>query len=430
MTYTNLYNGSRGDDVLRLQQALQAKGYDIGSTGADGIYGWNTQQAVRKYQADNGLDIDGVAGNQTLTHLYGSGTSAQQQTTEPVLTPSKAPSMYDPGNDQYYQQAMAALQSVNDSRPTYNPSYDAQILNIYNQIVNRDPFEYDLDSDMLYQQYKKQYTDLGNLAMQDTMGQAAGLTGGYGSTYGQAVGQQQYNAYLQRLNDRVPELYDRAYAAWRDQGNDMLQQYSMLSQLRDNEYGRYQDELGAWLNDRNYAQGLADQAYDRGMDSWGIEYGLYEDERSDARDRIMSYLAAGGDISQLPMDLLEASGLTQAELDTVVSSMAPKQTGRGGSGGQDPNEGTGFTKEQVKAIQSSLGLPVTGIWDAATEAAYNGSKTPGDKPKVNATYRTDELLDAAAAGMKKSEIEAALANRGVNINDPAVQADIKWAMSK
>ena len=44
----------------------------------------------------------------------------------------------------------------------------------------------------------------GKQAMQDTMGQAAALTGGYGSTYGQAVGQQQYDAYLQNLNDEVP----------------------------------------------------------------------------------------------------------------------------------------------------------------------------------------------------------------------------------
>ena len=42
------------------------------------------------------------------------------------------------------------------------------------------------------------------------MGQAAALTGGYGSTYGEQVGQQAYNAYLQNLNDIVPQLQQQA----------------------------------------------------------------------------------------------------------------------------------------------------------------------------------------------------------------------------
>ena len=44
----NLTYGSRGDDVRKLQQALQSAGYDVGSTGADGVYGRNTQAAVRR----------------------------------------------------------------------------------------------------------------------------------------------------------------------------------------------------------------------------------------------------------------------------------------------------------------------------------------------------------------------------------------------
>lgn len=417
MTYTNLYNGSSGDDVRRMQEELQAKGYNIGSTGADGIYGWNTQQAVRQYQQDNGLDVDGVAGNQTLTHLYGNGTAAQQQTGPEA----GADGTGNDGNvnsvlgDPAYQQAIQALTSVNDRKPAYNPGFDSQIMEIYNQIVNKEPFKYDLDSDMLYQQYRQQYTDLGQLAMQDAMGQAAALTGGYGSTYGQAVGQQQYDLYLQQLNNIIPDLYDRAYNIYRGEGDDMMAQYSMLTQMQNNDYGRYQDALDSWQNDRNYAQAIADQAYDRGLD-----------DRDDARNRIAQYLSGGGDITQLPADLISASGLTQPELDALAGQYAPKGRG-GGSGGQNPNEGTGFTKDQVKAIQRSLGLPVTGIWDEETAAAYNGKKVP---PENKPTYNTAELLDAAAAGMKKSEIEAVLTNRGVNINDPAVQADIKWAMSK
>ena len=45
-------------------------------------------------------------------------------------------------------------------------------------------------------------------------------------------------------------------------------------------------------------------------------------------------------------------------------------------------------------------------------------------------YNLGELTDATASGMSKSQIEQVLANRGVNINDKAVQQDIKWALSK
>ena len=51
-------------------------------------------------------------------------------------------------------------------------------------------FKYNVNADPLYQQYKDQYIQGGKLAMMDTMGKAAALTGGYGSTYGQQVGQQ------------------------------------------------------------------------------------------------------------------------------------------------------------------------------------------------------------------------------------------------
>ena len=41
--------GDRGDNVRKLQQSLINAGYDVGSSGADGIYGQRTQDAVRHY---------------------------------------------------------------------------------------------------------------------------------------------------------------------------------------------------------------------------------------------------------------------------------------------------------------------------------------------------------------------------------------------
>ena len=55
--------GSRGSDVIRLQTALNALGYDCGA--ADGIFGVKTEAAVRRFQRAQQLAVDGVAGRMT-----------------------------------------------------------------------------------------------------------------------------------------------------------------------------------------------------------------------------------------------------------------------------------------------------------------------------------------------------------------------------
>jgi hypothetical protein len=63
--------------------------------------------------------------------------------------------------------------------------------------------------------------------MRDTMGTAAALTGGYGNSYANLVGNQAYQGYLGQLNSMVPSLYDRAYKVWQDEGDDLLARYQL-----------------------------------------------------------------------------------------------------------------------------------------------------------------------------------------------------------
>lgn len=64
-----LRRGDVGEDVLKLQKALLAHGYDIGPDGADGDFGKNTEAALKRYQAHNGLEIDGICGPATWAKL-------------------------------------------------------------------------------------------------------------------------------------------------------------------------------------------------------------------------------------------------------------------------------------------------------------------------------------------------------------------------
>lgn len=74
----NLFIGSRGDNVVQVQQTLNSKGYWCGT--ADGIFGPKTYSAVIRFQREAGLDVDGIVGPQTKKAL---GYSS------PTYTPSR-----------------------------------------------------------------------------------------------------------------------------------------------------------------------------------------------------------------------------------------------------------------------------------------------------------------------------------------------------
>lgn len=262
-----LKNGSRGDEVLELQKRLNQNGYNLTE---DGIYGQNTANAVRDYQKKNGLSVDGIYGDQTRASLVGNG----QQTTQPENPTQPEPPKYssytgvsDLTNQNLQKveqgftpsaattQAMQYLESLRQQAPSqYQSPYGNQMQAIYDKVMGREPFSYDPTGDQLYQIYKDQAVRNGQMAMMNTMGQAAALAGGYGSTYGQAVGQQAYNQYLQGLNDIVPELYDSAFARYQQEGNELMQQYAMLQDRENQAYGRYQDDLSRYYQDLGNAQ--------------------------------------------------------------------------------------------------------------------------------------------------------------------------------
>lgn len=64
-----IQKGATGDDVVELQSRLQYVGYYNGKI--DGVFGWGTYWAVRNYQYEFGLDIDGLVGESMKDKLVG-----------------------------------------------------------------------------------------------------------------------------------------------------------------------------------------------------------------------------------------------------------------------------------------------------------------------------------------------------------------------
>lgn len=234
--------------------------------------------------------------------------STEQKTDKPQLSVSQGTSVQSSAQD--YRNTMTALRESEYSLPEYNSSYDEQISQIYNKIVSREPFRYDPMSDSLYGNYREQYTQLGRKAMRDTMGQAAALTGGYGSSYAQQLGQQEYDSYLQKLGEVLPELYSAAYQRYKDQGDNLEQEYQRLLGMEQTEYGRYRDQV-------------EDVKYQQGMEA---EQAAAEQERKDENyDRLVELITKTGYTPSA--EELEASGMTQAQANAYKSRYG------GGGGG-------------------------------------------------------------------------------------------------
>ena len=65
----NLRRGSRGQEVKKLQEALNSNLSPNPNLVTDGIFGRNTDAAVRAYQRQVHITIDGIAGSQTKSAL-------------------------------------------------------------------------------------------------------------------------------------------------------------------------------------------------------------------------------------------------------------------------------------------------------------------------------------------------------------------------
>ncbi len=174
---------------------------------------------------------------------------------------------------QNYLNAKLALDNVASSAPAFKSSLDDDLMAIYSKIVNKGKPVYDINGDELYKMYKDQYINNGRLAMEDTIGQSAALTGGYGNSYATGAGYQAYQRYLEGLNDVVPQLYDRYMDNYNRDTEELYNQYQMTKGLRDDEYDKYidrykmakdneQDAYSRWLTEREYAdnqKALADK---------------------------------------------------------------------------------------------------------------------------------------------------------------------------
>lgn len=304
---------------------------------------------------------------------------------------------------------------------------------IWEKIFGREKFSFNFNEDALYQQYKDKYIKQGKMAMQDTIGQASAMTGGYGNSYAQSVGNQAYQASLEQLNDVVPELYQMAYDRYNQEGQDLYNKYSMLSNDKATEYGMWNDKYNRLAGMRDYYQTNENNLYNKERGEY--EFGVNLDKSIHDTNESYRYQNYADQIAQ---DRWEKEyGLSERELAMAEEEwnykkdsyqQSKESTEKLGSGkrssGSPYNNGT-LTTAQVKELQRVLGVEADGYYgqnsknaakDLSAEEAYKkyvGDATPQPKPG------TQEFT-----GSTYKEAMTYLENNGVA--DPDVMNPTAW----
>lgn len=164
-------------------------------------------------------------------------------------------------------------------------------------------WNYNPDTDPVWQAYQKQYRREGQRATEDTMGRFAAMTGGMPSTAAVSAASQAGNYYASQLSDKLPQLYQDAYNRYLDEYKKQLGLSEAYGQVADTEYGHWLDSQNQNLNlanaynlygQQDYAQHLNDVdqfnknrdfAYKMAIDAINMsrqdfydKYGMYQDE--------------------------------------------------------------------------------------------------------------------------------------------------------
>ena len=277
----------------------------------------------------------------------------------------------------------------NNAPQAYVSPYQQQLDDIYSRIVNRQPFKYSLNGDMLYQNAKEQYQQLGKQAMVDTIGQASALTGGYNNSYAQNVGNQAYQQYLLKLNEKIPEYYQLAMDRYNMEGDQLNNQYAMARDMEDQSYGRYRDTVSDYNNNLQMAYNIYGQERDNDYNPYADALNYWQNlagaENKDYwTEQNFNYQKEQDALAQANWEREQAFKEMQYNNDLALqyAKLNAKGGSGSGSGSWNGNDNSGNTRlglfdviaDPVKKAGAAVGSALTAKGKTASTPQGNGSK--------------------------------------------------------
>lgn len=274
-------NPTYGDELARYKTQYLNASTDEERADAKGM----ADALSRSYGYDR--NADGSA----LTKRSGTGASgASREVDRSTLSPT-VQALLAKDDARRASRTQSNLQTI----ANFDKAYGKGDANGYQGVINTlladiagAKFTYSAKDDPRYALAEEYAGD----AMKNQMAESAAQTGGFGNSYGAAVGQQVYNDYM---NEAAGNLEDRAYSRFRDEQSDRYQRLSTLI-------------------------GLEDTAYNRALERENTEYNRAETAKATAQARLRTFFEEGGSIENLPEDVKTASGYTDAEIAAIYRS--------------------------------------------------------------------------------------------------------------
>ena len=317
----------------------------------------------------------------------------EQQNQVPNTTQQTAPAQ-----SSTVQQAQTMLQQ--QMKNGYQSQWQPQINNLMEQYMNRDKFSYDVNKDALFQQLRDQYKLMGQQAMMDTMGQATALTGGYGNSYAQGVGQQAYQGFMQQLGDKMPDLYQLALDQYINEGSKMQGDIAMMMQQDSLDYGRYRDQMADQEDAYNKLVALMTNYHYEPTAEEMAAAGMPEAHKNAIMKPYYDMLAeqaaaSSGNSSDYDSIIATQQMLKDAGYDITVDGVWSQETQDAWNmyqAGIVPNGSNGYYDQLLGAVSTAKGEYSKQTWtekqkayqesSAAINEAYNSGKITEEEKKT------------------------------------------------
>lgn len=342
--------------------------------GAPAAVAAGSQSAAQNISSGPGVSESSSgssSGSTTQQRTYQRSDRVNQLYDRAQSAANNMPGDYSPS--QWVRDYRDKLSEIEADKPEpFESQYSDYISSVLDNILNEKDFSYtgqDLMNDDLYKMYSDQYKRNAQLAMQDTMGNAMAATGGYGSSYAQAVGQQAYDNQMAGLNDIAMELADRAYDRYLNDRSNRYNQMGTLIDLDNMDYDRHRDTVGDWQLDRDYYAGRYDSEYAK-------DYGEYRDSVTDAenernywlniydaeRDNDFGEYQQGVSENQWSQEFAHQQAMDQAQLAIAQAAearaqaewdRAMAQASSGGSSGGSSKKSSGSSKKSSSSSKKT-----------------------------------------------------------------------------
>lgn len=187
----------------------------------------------------------------------------------------------------YAEQVQSAYDKV-ANRADYTDKYEQQKNDLINALQNRGEWSYDANNDQAYQAARKQYLREADRATQDTIGQAAALTGGIASTAAVNAASQAGDYYRTQLSDQLANYIDADYNRYQNDIDTDMSLLNQIYQLSDSDFQHYLNQAGLDFDTLSAINDMTESEYQRFIDEVGLDFDTLSALRSlsqDARDQ-------------------------------------------------------------------------------------------------------------------------------------------------